>query len=94
MTDASDDPEGSVSIGGRTITKLHFTDDIDALAWKEEELFKFVTQPDKASTIYGMETSAEKTKLMNNNTRGIDSDIRIGGQNLRLFRASNTYVQL
>ena len=51
MTDASEDPEGSVSIGGRTITKLHFTDDIDALALKEEELFKFVTQPDKASTI-------------------------------------------
>ena len=29
-----------------------------------------------------MEINAEKTKLMTNNTRGISSDIRIGGQNL------------
>ena len=32
MTDASEDHEGTVSIGGRTITNLRFADDIDGLA--------------------------------------------------------------
>ena len=82
MTDALEDHEGSVSIGGRTITNLRFADGNDALARKEEELFKLLNQLEKASTTYAMEISAEKTKLMTNNTRGISSDIRIGGQNL------------
>ena len=36
-TDASEDHEGTVSIGGRTITSLRFADDIDGLAGKVEE---------------------------------------------------------
>ena len=42
MTDALEDHEGTVSIGGRTITNLHFPDDIDGLAGAEEELAKLV----------------------------------------------------
>ena len=38
MTDALEDHEGTVSIGGRTITNLCFADDIDGLAEEEEEL--------------------------------------------------------
>ena len=38
--------------------------DIDSLAGEEEELAKLVERLDKASTAYGMEISAEKTKLM------------------------------
>ena len=38
MTDALEDHEGTVSIRGRTITKLRFEDDIDGLAGEEEEL--------------------------------------------------------
>ena len=38
MTDASEDHEGTVSTGCRTITNLRFADDIDGLA--EEELAK------------------------------------------------------
>ena len=65
---------------------LRFADEIDALAG-EEELIKLVNQLDKASTTYGMEISAEKTKLMTNNTRGISSDSRIGGQNLETVQS-------
>ena len=43
---------------------LHFADDIDGLAREEEELAKLVGCLDRASTAYGMEISAEKTKLM------------------------------
>ena len=60
MTDALEDHEGTISIGGRTITTLRFADDINGLAGEEEELAKL------ASTVYGMEISAEKTKLMSN----------------------------
>ena len=38
MTDALEDHQGTVSIGGRTITKLRFADDIDGLAEEEEEV--------------------------------------------------------
>ena len=42
MTDALVDHEGTVSIGGRTITTLRFVDDIDGLAGEEEELANLV----------------------------------------------------
>ena len=38
MTDALEDHEGSVSIGGRTITNLSFTDDIVPLQGKKKNL--------------------------------------------------------
>ena len=33
-----------------------------------------------ASTAYGMEISAKKTKLMTNNTSGINTEIKLNGQ--------------
>ena len=48
----------------RTITNLGFADDIDGSAGEEEELAKLVERLDKTSTAYGMEISAEKTKLI------------------------------
>ena len=87
MTDALKGLKGSVSIGGRTITNLRFADDIDALAGKEEELVKLVNHLDTASTTYGMEISAEKTKLMTNHIKGISLDIRTGGQKLETVQS-------
>ena len=81
MTDALEDHEDTVSIGGKTITKLHFADDIDGLG-EEEELAKLVECLDKASTAYGMEISAEKTKLMTDNTSGINTEIKVNRQKL------------
>ena len=81
MTDVSEDHEGTVSIGGRSITNLRFAEDIDGSAG-EEELANLVERPDKASTAYGMESSAEKTKLMTNNTSGINTEIKVNGQKL------------
>ena len=82
MTDALEleDHEGTVSIGGRTITNLCFADDIDGLAGEEEELANLIEYLDKASTAYSMEISAEKTKLMTNNTSGINTEIKVNGQ--------------
>ena len=41
-----------------------------------------VERLDKASTAYGMEISAEKTKLMTNNTSGINTEMKVNGQKL------------
>ena len=73
MTDALEDHEGTVSIGGRIITNLRFADDIDGLAGEEEELANLVERLDEASTAYGMEISAKKSMLMTNNTSGINT---------------------
>ena len=46
MTDALEDHEGSVSIGGRTRANFRFADDIDGSAEEEEELPKLVERLD------------------------------------------------
>ena len=43
---------------------------------------KLVERLDKASTTYGMEFKAEKTKLTTNNTSGINTEIKVNGQKL------------
>ena len=82
MADALDDHEGIVSIGGRTITNFRFADDTDSLVGEEEELANLVEHLDKASTTYGMEISAKKTKLMTDNTSCINTEIKVNGQKL------------
>ena len=82
MIDVLEDHEGTVSIGGRIITILRFANDIDSLAGEEEELTKLAERLDKDSTAYGREISAEKTKLMTNNTSGINTEIKVNGQKL------------
>ena len=76
MTDALEDHEGTVNIGGRTITNLRFANDIDGLAG-EEELAKLVERLVKAYIAYGMKISAEKTKLMTDNTNGINTSCKM-----------------
>ena len=81
-SDALEDHEGTVSIGGRTIVNHRFAYDIDGLVGEEEELVKLVECVNKASTAYAMEINAEKTKLMTNNTSGINTEIKVNGQKL------------
>ena len=46
---------------------------VDGLAGEEEEMANLVELLDKASTAYCTGISAEKTKLMTNNTSGINT---------------------
>ena len=94
ITDASEDHEGTVSIGGRTITNLCFADDIDGLAGEEEELANLVERLEKAPTAYGMEISAEKTKLMTNTPVASTQRSKRMDRSLRQSQASNTWDQL
>ena len=78
MKDALEDREGTE---GRTIIKPRYADDIDGSAG-EEELAILLEHLDKASTAYGMDICAEKTKLMIKNTSGINTEIKVNGQKL------------
>ena len=99
MTDALEDHEGTVSTEGRTITNRCFADDIDGLAG-EEEFANLIERLNRASTAYGMEISAEKTKLMTNNTSCINKEIKVNGQkletvtSLRQSQALSAWAQL
>ena len=86
MTDALEDHNGTVSIGGKTITNLRFADDIDGLAGKEEELVNLIGHLDTTSTAYGMQISAEKTKVMTNNPNGITMDIKVADEKLETVK--------
>ena len=59
-----------------TITNLHFAGDISDLAGEEEDLAKLVEHLNKASIAYCMEISAKKTKLVTDNTSGINTEIK------------------
>ena len=82
MADALEDHKLSVSIGGRTISNLRFADDVNGLAGSELQLANLVERLDETSTAYSMQISAEKTKLMTNNTNGISSNIRVNREKL------------
>ena len=86
MTDALEDHEGTVSIGFRAITNLHFPDDIDGVAGQEQELVKLVSDLEEASTAYDMQISAEKTQLMANNSNGLSTLITIDNKKLETVR--------
>ena len=58
MSDALEEHDRKVSIGGRNITNLRFADDIDALADEEQELEALVESLHKTFSRYKMEISA------------------------------------
>ena len=53
-------------------------------AGEEGELATLVEHLDKASTAHGMEISAKRTKLMTNNTSGINTEIKVNGHKLQV----------
>ena len=59
MSDALEEHDSKISIGGRNITNLWFADNKDALAEEEQELEALVESFDKTCTRYKMEICAE-----------------------------------
>ena len=64
MSDALEEHDKKVSIGGKNITNLQFANNINALAEGEQELEALFESLDKICTRYKMEISAEKNKLI------------------------------
>ena len=84
-SDALEEHDRKVSIGGRNITNLRFADDIDALAVQEQELEALVERLGKTCTGNKMEISAKKTKLMTHRANGIQREIKVKGQKLGIL---------
>ena len=82
MFDTLEEHDGKVSIGGRNITSLRFSDVIDVLAEEDQKPEVLVEILDKTCTRYKMEISAEKTQLMTNSGNGIQREIKVRGQKL------------
>ena len=72
---------------GQLVTNLRFADDIDGVAGTERELMELMQNINQASTDYGMEISAPKTKVMTNNNSGIIEDIAINGDKLETVQS-------
>ena len=88
MADAPDEHRGTVGINGRTITNLQFADDMHCgySCWQRERTRSY-SRYEKNSITQGIEISADKTKLMTNNTSGISTDIRVSGVKLQAVSA-------
>ena len=84
MTDALEGHESTVSIGGRTVSNLRFADDIDGLAGSEAELAELIRRLNQSCSAFGMEISAEKTKIMSNtHANEAKNDIIVNGSSLQ-----------
>ena len=64
MTTALEDHNGTISVGGRIISNLRFADDTDLLAGNAEELEDLTRSLHETSSAFGMEISAEKSKVI------------------------------
>ena len=77
MSDALEEDDGKVNIGGRNISNLWLADDIVALAEEEQELEALIESLYKTCTSFKMEINAEKTRLMTNSVSGIQREIKV-----------------
>ena len=66
------------------ICNLRFADDIDLMGGSSGELQDLTNRLVNRSTIYGMEVSTEKSKIMTDSTHNVSADISINGQNLEV----------
>ena len=63
MQEALHNFNGTISINGREINNLRFADDIDLIARTEEELQEQITTLERRARAYGMEISAENSRI-------------------------------
>ena len=70
MCEALHDHGGSVSIGGRLVSKFHFADGIVVNEKEEEEVDVLADRLDTTTTMYKTEIGPDKTKVMTNNPNG------------------------
>ena len=72
----------SRSIGGRPICNIKLADDKDFMGGNSGDLQDLTNRFVDGATVYGMEVSTEKSKIMTNSTNNISTDISMNGQKL------------
>ena len=84
MSDMLKDHYTSISIGGRTISNLRFSDDIDLTSGSNYELQKLTDRLALHAGNYCMEVSSEKRKtIVNSNTNNVHAKIIMNGEELK-----------
>ena len=73
----------SISIGGRPICNLRFSDNINLMGGSHGELQDLTNRLVDRATAYGMEVSIEKSKIMTNSTKNIIADVTTTGLKLK-----------
>ena len=63
------DLDSTVSIGGRPLCNLRFADDIDLIGRDDEELQDLTTRLEESAGKFGIEISAEKSKVLVNSNK-------------------------
>lgn len=87
MDEALEEFQTSISIGGRPICNLRFADDIDLMGKSEAELQDLTTRLEEVARAYGMEISAEKSKiLVNSINKTAPANITMNGQTLEVVK--------
>ena len=71
MQEALSDFDSTVSVGGKPLCNLRFADYIDLKGRDEEELQDLTTRQEESTGKFGMEISAEKSKVLVINNKGI-----------------------
>ena len=75
-----DEHFSTISIGGRNLSNLIFADDIDLIAGSNDELQTLTNKLSSSASRYGMQISAEKSKIMiNSNKRNLHTNIQLYG---------------
>ena len=64
MTDTLHEHTSTISICGRSISNLRFTDDINLIAGSNKELQVLTNRLADISKVHGMEINHEKSKIM------------------------------
>ena len=83
MAGIQDEHVSTISIGGRNLYNLRFADDIDFIAGSNDELQTLTNKLSNSASRYGMQISAEKSKIMiNSNNRNLHTNITLYGEKL------------
>ena len=83
MAGIQDEHISTISIDGRNLSNLRFADDIDLIAGSNDELQTLTNKLSNSASRYGMQISAEKSKIIiNSNNRNLHTKIQLYGEKL------------
>ena len=82
MRNALEDFEGSISVGGRTVTNLRYADDVVLITGSLDELQNLVNRVKSESKKAGLFLNIEKTKVMKIQSIPTENGITIDGDNV------------
>ena len=76
--------EGTIKVGGKTITNLRYADDVILIAGSIDELQSLVNKVNEASTQAGLHLNTSKTKVMKimTNRATDDNCVQVNGENI------------